>query len=206
MYRSLKAVDLDVEDAADADNAADEAVPAAAGTSGESAAPLDFVPCGWFVYKTMGPSTKREFRSHLLELGDWPKNKRNGSGASDSARASARELDAKQKEGERWSDTKNERGMPKKEQILVNQTEANMDQRRHESNILALSQVLDSLHKRVDIYSKLIGGLGAASQATMMNQISDLMSEITENEKLMLVMTTKKRRTLADDPPLLTVS
>ncbi len=77
MYRSLKAVDLDVQDAADVYNATDEAAPAAAGTSGESAAPLDFVPCGWFAYKTMGPCAKREFQSHLIEFADWPKNKQN---------------------------------------------------------------------------------------------------------------------------------
>jgi len=143
------------------------------------------VPCGWFVYKTMGPCAKREFQSHLLELGDWPKNKRNGSGASEGARASAREADAKQKGEECLNDTNNERGLPKKEQILLSQAEANMDQRHHESNILALSQVIDSLHKRVEIYSKLIGGMGAASQATLMKQITDLMLEIAEKEKVM---------------------
>jgi hypothetical protein len=43
--------------------------------------------------------------------------------------------------------------------------------------------------------------MGAASQATLMKQISDLMSKIAEKEKITMDMTMKKQRTLLDDPP-----
>jgi hypothetical protein len=79
-------------------------------------APADFLPCSWFVYKTMGPSANREYQSYLLEVGGWPKYKQNG--ISDSSRSSARDAIGKLKEEKRINDAKNERGLPKKEQIF----------------------------------------------------------------------------------------
>ena len=150
----------------------------------------------------MGPCAKREYQSHLLELGDWPKNKRNG--ASDASRTAARDAVGKLKEEERINDTKNERGLPKKEQILIFQAEAGMDQRRHESNILALAQVIDSLHKRVEVYSKLIAGMSGAAQKNFMTQIEKLMMEIAEKETSMMDLTTKKRRLILEESPPVT--
>jgi hypothetical protein len=50
--------------------------------------------------------------------------------------------------------------MPKKELIILTQAEPSAMQQKHESNILVLSQVIELLHKRVDIYSKLLETVG----------------------------------------------
>jgi hypothetical protein len=125
-------------------------------------APLEYTPVGWYIYKTMGPCAEKEARSQLLDVGDWPRNKRGDkdSNIPDGGRSSAREGAAKQKELERQLDWKNKRVVPKKELLVLSEAESSAEQQNHESNILALSQVIKSLHKRVDMYSKLIATIG----------------------------------------------
>ena len=69
----------------------------------------------------MGPCAEKEARSHLLDVGDWPMNKRGDKDSTvpNGGRSSAREVAAKQKDIERQLDCKNERGMPKKELIVL---------------------------------------------------------------------------------------
>ena len=78
-----------------------------------------------------------------MAIGDWPKNK-HGDGTSSDSRSVAREAALKQKEVERRNDNTNGRGLPNKDLIVMSQEEARMDLCEHESNILALLQVLDS--------------------------------------------------------------
>jgi hypothetical protein len=65
---------------------------------------------------------------------------------------------------------------------------------------MALSQVIESLHKRVDKYSKLYAAL-SGNQFSIpfqvedtLDKISSLMEEIAEKEALMSKMSTKKRK------------
>jgi hypothetical protein len=44
------------------------------GTMAQS--PLEYTMVGWYVYKAMGPCAEKEARFHLLDIGDWPRNKR----------------------------------------------------------------------------------------------------------------------------------
>mmetsp|Transcript_4745 Transcript_4745/g.7038 ORF Transcript_4745/g.7038 Transcript_4745/m.7038 type:complete len:306 (+) Transcript_4745:286-1203(+) len=153
MYRDLKGTDAtnnaEIELAAseEAKNEEDEEF-------GEEA-PTDWSPPGWFAFKIFVPHALHEFRSELVAIGDWPKNKR-GDGTSSDSRNAAREAALKQKEVERRNDSSNDMGLPKRDFIIMSQEEARMDQREHEANILALTQVLESLHKRMDVLSKIL--------------------------------------------------
>jgi hypothetical protein len=133
-----------------------------------------------------------EFRSEFLAIGDWPKNK-HGDGTSSDSRSAAREAALKQKEIERRNDDTNGRGLPKRDLLVMSQEEARMDQREHESNILALSQVLDSLHKRMDALSKILAVSDSSRHESIYNKIEALMTEISEKENKMFVMSNKKR-------------
>ncbi len=92
--------------------------------------------------------------------------------------------------------TNNSRGVATKEVIALSQTEQAAEQCLHESNIMALSQVIESLHKRVDTYSKLYAALSSNQFSipfqveNTLDKISSLMEEIAEKEALMRKMST----------------
>jgi len=44
--------------------------------------PQDWGFLGWIAYLLFGPHAISGFKSSLFEIGDWPKNKKNGSGGS----------------------------------------------------------------------------------------------------------------------------
>jgi hypothetical protein len=54
----------------------------------------------------MGPCAEKEFCSHLLDVGDWPRIKRGDKDNTvpNGGRSSARESAAKQKDTEHWVD------------------------------------------------------------------------------------------------------
>jgi hypothetical protein len=176
MYRILKGGDIDTIDDAEDDVAAD----AAATTT----RPEEWFFPGWAAYKAFGPRAPTEYQTELLLLGDWPNNKRGDGGKPSSGRSAAREEVAAQQQKER----DNVRGIPRDKLAALSQAEAAAEQRCHESNILALSQVIDSLHKRVELYIRL-------DPVRMADKIDALMEKIEEKETLMSGMATKKRKT-----------
>ncbi len=70
----------------------------------------------------------------------------------------------------------------------LSQPEAAAKQCCHESNILVLSQVIDSLHNRVELFIRL-------DPVRMADKIDALMEKNEEKETLMSGMATKKRKT-----------
>jgi len=60
--------------------------------------PEDWVFLGWIAYLLFGPHAISGFKSSLFEIGDWPKNKKNGSGGSgeraEQRKAAAAEADS----------------------------------------------------------------------------------------------------------------
>jgi hypothetical protein len=117
----------------------------------------------------------------LLLLGDWPKNKCGDGGKPSSGRSAAREEVTAQQQKER----DNVRGIPSDKLAALSQAEAAAEQHCHESNILALSQVIDSLHKRVELYVRL-------DPVRMADKIDALMEKIEEKETLVSGMVTKR--------------
>jgi hypothetical protein len=128
-------------------------------------------------------------------IGDWPNNKRDGSKTTSGGRSGAREETAIQQETDRLLGSSNTRGIPlgasKKDILLLAQSEDAAEQRNHESKILAMSAIIDSLHKRVDVYTKLLVSLG--NNDTIMNKIEELMTEISSKEALMGELLNKKK-------------
>ncbi len=190
MYKSLKSGTIDTIIAADEDK-----IKASNNNNNTSERPYDWTFPGWIAYKLFGPRADRAYRSPLLLIGDWPNNKRDGAKTS-GGRSGAREDQAIQHEMEWLLDSTNTRGIPlgasKKDILLLAQSEDAAEQRNHESKILAMSAVIDSLHKRVDVYTKLLVSLG--SNDSIMNKIEELMMEISAKEALMGELSNKKRK------------
>jgi hypothetical protein len=87
--------------------------------------------------------------------------------------------------------------MPKKGLIVLSQAKANAEQRNHEPNILALSQVFKSLHKRVEMYLKLIDTIVTTGHASFLleKKKTAQMNEIAEKETVIYELLNMKRRT-----------
>jgi hypothetical protein len=148
-----------------------------------------------------GPRAHVDFQSSLFQIGDWTKNKRNGSGDNkSSSRAEHRKALAETSNTIRMNSI--DRGVPlgacKKDMVIIAQAESWADQHSHECGMLALSQVIESKQKRVASLTKLleIPGMEAAQKSQILDKIMELMEDIQDKENLMEQKSENKRKTL----------
>ena len=93
-----------------------------------------------------------------------------------------------------------ERGVPlgatKKDLVVIAQAESRADQRSHECNMLALTQVIESKQKRVASFTKLlqIPGMESEQKNLILGKVMELMEEIKEDEKILCQVSQNKRQ------------
>ena len=136
MWRLLNTAPI-VDVADDIDDNDDYAAANQAATSTPER-PLDWIFPGWVAYLLFGPRAVSGFKSSLFEVGDWPKNKRDGKG-SDGGRAEQRKAAAAEADSVRLNTAG--RGIPlteRKEIINIAQMEDRAEALANQSSLLAL--------------------------------------------------------------------
>ena len=93
-----------------------------------------------------------------------------------------------------------ERGVPlggatKKDLVIIAQAESRADQRSHECNVLALTQLIESKQKRVASFTKLlqIPGMESEQKTKILDKVVELMEEIQADEKFKGQVSQNKR-------------
>ncbi len=93
-----------------------------------------------------GPHAHEDFPASLLSLIEWLNNKGSG-GSKRSFQSNVWEEVPNQKEGERQLSTNNYLKIAAKEVTALSQTELAEKQRLRESNIITLSNIIDSMQQ-----------------------------------------------------------
>jgi hypothetical protein len=155
---------------------------------------------GWMAYRLLGPRAHVDFQSSLFQVGDWMKNKRNGSGGDDKSSGRAEHRKALAETSNKIRMNTGDRGVPlgacKKDMVIIAQAENRADQRSHECGMLALSQVIESKQKRVASLTKLleIPGMEAGQKTQILEKIMELMADIQDKENIMEQKSENKRK------------
>jgi hypothetical protein len=159
--------------------------------------PQDWVFPGWIAYLLFGPRAISGFKSPLFEIGDWPKNKKNGSGGS-GERAEQRKAAAAEADSIRLNTAGHGIALSKRKELInIAQMEDRAEALANQSNLLALSQVINSKQKRVNTLTQMLwcNHLPDAIKTGLYDQVVALMEEISEKENLMEEYHQKKRKT-----------
>ena len=157
--------------------------------------PESWIFSGWCAYRLFGPRAHADFQSPLFEVGDWVKNKRGSDGGG--GRTEQRKALAEQTNTIRLNSV--DRGVPvgasKKDFVQIAQAESRADQRTHECNVLALTQVVESKQKRVGALTKLleIPGMEGDQKSRILEKVMELMEEIERDEKVLQENAQNKR-------------
>ncbi len=79
--------------------------------------------------------------------------------------------------------------------VIIAQAESRADQRSHECNLLALTQVIESKQKRVASLTKLLEnpGMEGKQKSSILNKIMELMNDIQDNEETLQQISQSKR-------------
>jgi hypothetical protein len=162
--------------------------------------PQDWVFLVWIAYLLFGPRAISGFKSSLFEIGDWPKNKKNGSGGSGGRAEQRKAAAAAAAEADSFRLNTAGRGIAlskRKELINIAQMEDWAEALANQSNLLALSQVINSKQKRVNTLTQMLGfnHLPDAIKTGLYDRVVALMEEISEKENLMEEYHQKKRKT-----------
>ncbi len=180
----------------DVDDNDDDAAANQAATN-VSERPSDWVFPGWVAYLLFGPRAVTGFKSPLFEIGDWPKNKKNGNNGG-GGRAEQRKAAEAQADTVRVNTAG--RGVAlaeRKELVNIAQMEDRAEALATQSNLLALSQVINSKQKRVHTLTQMLGcgNLSDSIKDGLYDQVVKLMEEISEKENMMEAYHHKKRKT-----------
>jgi hypothetical protein len=180
----------------DVDDNDDDAAANQAATN-VSERPSDWVFPGWVAYLLFGPRAVTGFKSPLFEIGDWPKNKKNGNNGG-GGRAEQRKAAEAQADTVRVNTAG--RGVAlaeRKELVNIAQMEDRAEALATQSNLLALSQVINSKQKRVHTLTQMLGcgNLSDSIKDGLYDQVVKLMEEISEKENMMEAYHQKKRKT-----------
>jgi hypothetical protein len=87
-------------------------------------------------------------------------------------------------------------GASKKDLVIIAQAESRADQRSHECNVLALTQLIESKQKWVASFTKLlqIPGMESEQKTKILDKVMELMEEIQADEKVLGQVSQNKRQ------------